>query len=426
MPALISRGSSAAGFGPTTWSVLRHRRFRWYFAGNSLSNIGTWVQNAAQVVLAYQLTGSTTGVGLVVGAQFVSPLLLGPVAGAVADRFDRRHVLLVTQLGSATVCVVLAGLQSAGQLGLATLVTCAFLIGVGYTFTLPAQSAFVPTLVPVEETRAAVTLNGVSSNIGRALAPILGLGVVAVLGFGAAFAVNAASFLALAAILLRMRSGRPQFRSRSTALLDGFRIVRRTRRLQVLLLIVAASTVATDPPLVLGPSLAVTFGMSAAMSAYFLCAFGIGTVIGSLLPGLRTGLTGTGWFLAVLGGATISLSIVDSFGAALVAVATSGIASLLVGTATQSLMLEIAGPAQAGRVMAMWAMAYVGSRPIATAVDTWLAGVLDARTSAALLAVPALTVAGVILSLKATNRGRRWGAKVLRGTLAVSPRALPS
>jgi MFS family permease len=409
-----------------TWNVLAHRGMRWYLAGNVCSNVGTWLQNTAQIVLAYQLTDSVVGVGLVIGSQFAGPLLCGPWAGVIADRLDRRHVLIATHVASAVTAALMAGLESSGRLTLVPLTAGAFAIGVAFTFTLPALTAFVPTLVSEAETRDALALNNASFNVGRALAPVLGVGVITTVGFAWAFALNAVSFVVLAAILTGLRpravvreAGRPR-------LLDGLRIARRERRIMVVLVMVVLATVATDPPLVLGPMFAHhVFDVPALWSAYFLAAFGTGTIVGSFLPDMRPSLRRAAIHLGLLGVALTGFAFSPGFWWGIGAVALAGVASLLVGAATQTLLLSLSGSQRAGRVMAVWAVAFAGSRSIATAVDTWLVGAVGPRMSAFLLALPALVVAGVVLALQASDRGRQWARGVLAGARPIPLRALP-
>jgi len=390
---------------------------RWYLAGNVCSNVGTWLQNTAQILLAFELTRSSSGVALVVAGQFVSPLLLGPYAGVLADRFDRRRLLLVTHFGSALVSAAMAALQAAGSLSLPVLAGGAVLIGVGYTFTLPALAAFVPTLTGPADTQAAMTLHGVSSNAGRALAPVLGGGLVVVAGYGWAFALNALSFVAFAAVLLRLRPRRSGQVQRAR-LLDGFRAVRADRRIAVLLVMVAVATVATDPPLTLGPSMASeALGTADTVPAYFLSAFGLGTLTASLLPERRMTLRSTAGRLGLLGIAVIAFAVAPSTPVAVAAAALAGAGFLLVGAATQTLLLGRAAPGAAGRVMAVWTIAFAGSRPIATAADAWLAGIAGPRISSAMLALPAVLTATVVVGLRASVRGRVWALRVLRGPL---------
>jgi MFS family permease len=114
--------------------------FRWYFIGSVTSDFGTWLQNTAQVLLAYQLAHSVLTVGLVTFAQFTSPLLLGPWAGVLADKFGGRRTLLGTQLVSAVVAATLAGLDFSGLLNIKVLVAGAILSGQAFTFALPARA----------------------------------------------------------------------------------------------------------------------------------------------------------------------------------------------------------------------------------------------------------------------------------------------
>jgi MFS family permease len=394
--------------------VLVHRDLRWYLAGNICSNLGTWLQNTAQILLAYHLTRSVVGVGLVTGAQFVSPLVLGPWAGAFADRFDRRRLLVTTHVASAVISIGMAGFQFGGRLTLVPLVIGALAIGTAFTFTLPALSAFIPTLVPEEQTRPAMALNAVSFNVGRALAPVLGVGVITTVGFAWAFVLNAISFVALAVVFLMLRSPKTKRDSQPPRLLDGLRIAFRERRILALLMIVALVTITTDPPLVLGPSVArEVFHVPEIRAAYFLAAFGAGTVVASLLPSRGPSLRGSATYLFLLGAAITFFAFTTNIWLAIVAVGVAGAASLLVGTAAQTLLLKLSGPQRAGRVMAVWAVAFAGSRPVATAIDTWLAGTVSARLSSFLLALPALVVAGVILILRTSKRGHEWGHRVL-------------
>src|SRR5579863_3698041 len=136
----------------TPWHVLRgNSGFRLYFFGSVTSDFGTWMQNSAQVLLAYQLAHSVLAVGLVTFAQFTSPLLLGPWAGVAADKFGGRRTLLMTQLISATVAASLAGLDFAGLLSISVLVVGAIISGLAFTFALPARNITVQRLVQTDK-----------------------------------------------------------------------------------------------------------------------------------------------------------------------------------------------------------------------------------------------------------------------------------
>jgi predicted MFS family arabinose efflux permease len=368
-----------------------HPDFRLYFAGATVSNLGTWLANTAQAVLAYDLTHSVFAVGLVVCLQFTPVLIVGPFAGTVIARAGNlRKLLIATQLTSAVVALVLAGLQFTGRLNVVWLGALALALGTAYCFALPAFSVLVPALVSTDETSAAVAMNSVSYNIGRAVAPVLAVLVISVAGFSAAFMINAVSFLVLSIVLFkacpRYELPRPARRPRIT---DGFRAAK-SDRIWLLLLMVMAVTIAADPVLVLGPALAHRFHASNDWAGFFLSALGIGTVLGSFArvpkPSLLRDAANP---LALLGVAVIAFSFGFTPVASLAAALVAGFACLLTGAATQTLLLRHAGPNQAA-VMAIWAIAWAGSKPLASLVDGYLAASFGVRIAGLLLALPAL------------------------------------
>jgi predicted MFS family arabinose efflux permease len=384
-----------AGHPPATsssWRALRHSDFRWYFGGTVCSNFGTWLQNTAQMLLAYRLTGSVMAVGLVTCAQFSSVLVLGPWAGMLADRAkDRRLLLIWTQFGSAVVAGGLAAAHMLGWMDQRLLIAGALLIGLSYTFSLPMFNAIVPSLVPEEDTKAAMAMNTVSYNIGRAVAPVIGVGVVMAIGFGWAFLLNAFSFVVLATVLIIIRPGTAQRPAGPSRLWDGFRLARDDRGILLLLVMVCAATVATDPPTVLGPALAQkVFGEADTWAGCFVAALGTGNVLGAFLPTRTISLRRAGWYVGSLGAAMLWFALSPWLWMSIVAGVFGGIAALLTGAATQTLLLERAGPRRVGQVMAVWAIAFAGSRPIASVLDGALAGATSIRLAGAAFAMPAL------------------------------------
>jgi MFS family permease len=277
------------------WVALRNSGFRLYFTGSVISDFGTWVQNTAQVLLAYRLTHSVVAVGLVTCAQFSSPLVLGPWAGVMTDRFGGRKTLIGTEIIATVTASLLAFGEFEGRLSEPWLVVGAIMTGLTFTFALPARNVTVRRLVPDEDVKVAYAMDSVSYNLGRALAPPFAIVLITIAGFGWAFAVNAISFLAFTAILSLVSWGRtePERRSRVR---DGFVIAWRQRRIMIILLMVAAVTVADDPVLVLGPARARHFGASASWSGWFIATLGAGSVLGSFRrskhkPSLRLAAT---------------------------------------------------------------------------------------------------------------------------------------
>ena len=377
----------------TPWHVLsENHAFRWYFLGSASSDFGTWLQNAAQVLFAYQLAHSVLTVGLVTFAQFTSPLVLGPWAGVAADRFGGRRTLLFTQLVSAGTAATLAAADFAGLLNTWVLIAGAVITGLAFTFALPARNITVQRLVSPGKLKSAYAMDSVSYNLGRATAPIVTILMgLAGIGFAWAFAANAASSLIFSAVLWRINMrGMPEPPRRSR-IQEGFIIARYDRRILILLLMVAAVTIADDPILVLGPALAKQLHASAAWSSWFISAFGAGTVLGSFrrskhCPTLRLAATA----LATL--ALFMLLFVHAptiwFGA--IAALAAGASCLVANSITRAALAEHAGMEHSAAVMAVWAIAWAGSKPFASLIDGALGSSIGLQWTGLILAAPAL------------------------------------
>ena len=373
-----------------SWEVLGHEQFRRYFVGSLVSNVGTWLQNTAQMLLAYQLRHSVFMVGLVTCAQFSSPLLLGPWAGWLTDRNGRRRTLVATQVVSVVITTALAVLQFSHVLGERTLLAGAFATGLMFTFALPAQSAIIPSLVPSDgETKAAMAMNSVSYNAGRALAPAFGVLIVTTIGFGWAFTLNAVSFAVFTVVLLTVRPCSPLPAAVRSRIRDGFGIAWEERKIMLLLIMVAMVTFADDPVLVLGPALSRHIGMPPDFSGYFLAALGTGSVLGSLLPRNKSqSARRTATALALLGVSIVVFALVPSIWISAGAAFAAGLAGLVAGSAAQAMLVGMAGPERAVRVMGLWTVAWAGSKPIASIIDGSLPSLVGIRITGVLLASP--------------------------------------
>lgn len=388
-----------------SWRVLHNRGFRLYFAGSVTSDFGTWLQNTAQVLLAYRLSHSVLVVGLVTCAQFSSPLVLGPWAGVMTDKFGGRRILLTTQLAAAGFAGLLAVLLSTGSLstgpiGVWWLGLGAIASGLAFTFSLPARNVTVRRLVPERDIRPAFAMDSVSYNLGRAAAPPVSVLIVTALGFRWAFAANAASFLVFAACLTLAGHGQPAERREKSQLRDGFDICRKDWRIAVLLLMVAAVTVADDPVLVLGPALASHLHVAASWSGLFIAALGAGTVLGSFrpsrhVPSMRLAATALAALAACMMAFVLSPWVWGSFAAAFGA----GVACLIANSATRTVLATRAGPEHEASVMAVWAIAWAGSKPFASLADGLLATWIGIKWTGVVLAAPALMPVAVLVAL---------------------------
>ncbi|HYB48868.1 MAG TPA: MFS transporter [Streptosporangiaceae bacterium] len=400
------------------WRVLGHPQMKRYFLGSVASDFGSWIQNTAQVLLAYKLTHSVFAVGLVTCAQFASPLVLGPWAGVAADRFGSTRTLIGTQALSALIAATLGIMQFTGLLTEPVLIAGAVAIGLCFTFALPARTVTVRRLVPEDKIKAAMAMDSVSYNLGRALAPVLSVVVIATIGFGWAFEINAISFIVFSIVLLGLPNRPAESAQQSSPVLSGFKIgfqvAWNRRKIMILLLMVASVTVAADPILVLGPALAKhVFHASADWSALFIGALGAGSVVGSVLPRQgRPSIRRAAVVVGLLGLAMVIFAAAPRVWISVIAAFIAGVACLVANSATRALLIEHAGRQYEVSVMAMWAIAWAGSKPIASLVDGSLAGTtIGVRGAGIVLALPALLPALALLCWPAVSkRGVRQAA----------------
>jgi predicted MFS family arabinose efflux permease len=402
----------------TAWRALHHPDFRWYFAGSLVSNLGTWLQNTAQVLLAYRLTHSVMAVGVVTGAQFSGSLLLGPWAAVVASRIGGRRLLVGTQLLSAGISGLLALLQAAGLLSESFLIAGALGLGLAFTFALPVQTALVPRLVKEADTEAAMAMNSVSYNLGRALAPAMCVLMVMTVGFSWAFALNAASFVVFAGTLARARPlapGRlPQPAPAQPARArDGVRTALQQRRIMLLLAMVAAVTFADDPVLILGPVLARHLPSAGSdWAGYFLSALGCGTVLGSFRPTQdprgwdesRTSRRAAKSLLCLVAAIALFAAGISKWVCLLAAFA-AGLAALRTGAVTQTQLVR-QQPERTASVMALWAIAWAGTKPLASLTDGWVASTHGIWWAAVALGIPAMALGLAEIFLPASWKDR--------------------
>ena len=377
-------------------------------------------------MLAYQLTHSVFAVGLVTCAQFTSPLLLGPWAAVLTHRIGNWRALIVTQIASTAIAATLAALKFSGALTIDWLFAGALAIGLAFTFALPAMSVMVAGLFSdneneQERTRAvkrAMAMDSVSYNLGRALAPAISILIFTTVGFGLAFALNAASFFLFTLVLLYLRPRTRQQVPNRSRVMNGLHIALKEPRVMVLLMMVAAITVAADPILVLGPALAGhVFHSSADWSGVFIAALGAGNVIGSLRPSKRRppSIRRVAAVLAMLALAMMVFSAAPSIWLSIAAAFGVGAACLVAGATARSLLIECAGDdvKRQTAIMAAWAVAWAGSKPIASLTDGSLAGVIGVRATGILLAAPALLPALVLVLLPQIDNlacAARWSA----------------
>jgi predicted MFS family arabinose efflux permease len=343
------------------------------------------------------LTGSEFLLGVLTFANFAPILFLAPWAGAAADRFDRRRLLLVTQPFSAVLALTLA-LVTALDLATAPLVILLVAaVGVVSAFSTPAQFALMASLVSQRDLASAVALNSMTFNIARVVGPALAAVTVETLGIAEAFAVNAASFAAFTGALALVRPRR-QERPESSRLRDSLELLRREPRLAVALVIVAVVGFASDPINTLAPAFAHAFERPDTFSGYIIGVFGAGAVAAAfLLAGREPSRPRTIVTLTMLAGGIAAFSLLPLLSVGLVVLFVAGFGYLASNTAATSFLQLGVAESQRGRIMALWSIAFLGLRPLASLTDGAIASAAGVRVAGVVLSLPALAAALFLL-----------------------------
>lgn len=392
------RGGSALSVG-----LIVDRNFGPYFVGNFLSNSGTWLQTLAQSVLVYRLTESTFLLGVVNFAQFAAVPLLAPWAGSAADRLDRRKLLIVAETSAAALSLVLALTTYLDVATAWSTILVVLMIGVTSALATPPLQALVPSLVSRERIPHAVALNSTTFNLARAFGPAAGALVIAKLGLTWAFAINAGSYLALVLALLVVRplieQQRPLTRPK---LRESIALVRLDRDLYVPLLVVGAIAMAVDPVATLGPAYAEKLlHKPDAWAGYLIGAFGAGAVSTALVVGGREvrDWRALAFRLSVLTVGLVAFGLAPSPYLALLALVVTGAGFLASNAgATTRLQLRIE-ESHRGRIMALWAITFVGLRPVASLMCGTIASLAGIRVATLVMALPALAAAVAVGAL---------------------------
>ena len=376
--------------------LLGDRRFGPYLAGNFTSNIGNWFQNVAAGIVVFQLTGSNTLVGTVSVTQFMGTLVLSPLSGSLADQYDRRRLLIAASTISAAGAVGLAawvGLVGVDGLpGVWPVLAASGVIGIGYALGISAMNALVPALVEPQDLEAAIALNSSSFTVARAIGPALAGLVVAAAGAAWAFGINVLTFLPLIAVLMIITPREVPRSGGDSSVRAGLKYV--IERKSMIWLIVATLTVgwAGDPANTLSPAYADLFGQGDWFVGLQVAAFGAGAAVMSFLVGrVRQKISlesTTRAGIVVLAVGLIAMAAAPNEVVVLIALFIAGVGFLLGVTTTNSNLQQRLDEDMRGRVMALWSMAFLGSRPLAGIIDGVVADLISPRAGVLTAAVP--------------------------------------
>jgi MFS family permease len=392
--------------GSGTFRSLRVYNYRLWAGGSLISNIGTWMQRTAQdwLVLTELTHHSATAVGVVMGLQFGPQLLLLPWTGYAADRFDRRKLLITTQAAMGVLALALGLLVITGQVQLWHVDVLAFLSGCINAVDMPARQTFVSDLVGDEDLSNAVALNSTSMNAAQMVGPSVAGLVIAAVGPGWAILINGASFLAVLASLLCLRSSElhPNIRAGQARgnFVEGFRYVRSRPDIGAILwMLFLIGTFGLNFPIFISTMSVRTFHGGADQYGLLTSVMAVGTLAGALLaagremPRFRLLPIAA----AIFGGGFALAAIMPNawlFGAALVVI---GVSTLTFTNATNSLMQLSTPPVMRGRVMALRLAIGVGATPIGAPIVGWVADTFGPRWGLGLGAAAGFAATAVAL-----------------------------
>ncbi len=381
------------------------------FWGKIFSVVAVWTHSIAAAIVMFDATGSALMVGLVGVVQFGPQLVLTPTSGKWADTGDPARQILIGRVmcvvGSGSVAVslltapTLTGLSAAVPVLLGTL-----LVGLGFVVGGPAMQSIVPNLIRDGELSTAMALNSIPMTIGRIVGPAVGAALAAHLGPASAFVTSTALHLVFAVILLVVRFPAPPPRRAGAdyRVRTAVRYVLGDRRLLLALVAVTTVGIASDPSITLAPSMADALGGGAALVGVLSAIFGVGAAIGMVSLAVLGGrirsvvVSSVGLWGLAAGSALLGMGTVRAVAVAGFAVAGLGFGWALTGLST--VVQELAPEELRGRIMALWLVGFLGSRPIAAAV---LGGTADAVNVSAAFAVAAVLCVLVALLCRPTR-----------------------
>ncbi|MYZ47935.1 MFS transporter [Propylenella binzhouense] len=358
-----------SGFRPIA-AVLRNRNYGFYTAGNLISLTGTWMQRIVTGWLMWDLTQSGFWLGLVAFSDLFPTVILGPFAGAVADRTDRLRVTRFTQFLSMLQAIALFGLTATDRITPALLITLTTFLGVVAAFNQPARLALIPALVPRADISTAVAVNAIVFNLARFLGPAAAGILISTGGISIAYAVNALSFVAFLLVLAQIRLSaeeevKPAGKRFLRDLADGIRYTVTHQGIATVLILLIASNVGSRPLLELLPGFAAEIFRSGASGlAMLTSAVGGGAILSGIWLGGRSGVPGLSrilmWSTAFVALTSALFTATDRLAVAVPLLVVTGFAMATSGVAAQTLIQVSVDASMRGRVLGIYGLLFRG------------------------------------------------------------------
>jgi MFS family permease len=383
---------------------LKHRNFKLFFSGQMISLVGTWMDNIAEAWLVYRLTGSSLLLGTVAFAGQIPIFLLGPLGGFVADRWDRRSIIIGTQVSSMILASILSFLTLTKRVTVWEVILIATLMGIVNAFDVPARQSFLVEMVGREDLMNAIALNSSMFNSARVIGPSVAGILVASIGEGWCFFANAVSYIAVIAGLIMMRVQRSSRQTHDVSLLEhiaeGFRFVLRTGPIRALLLLTGLNSIVALPYSVLMPIFAARILHGNARTLGVLMgATGIGALLGALLLATRTKLQGLAKLVAIscasFGTSLILFSFSRWYPLSVLLLVPVGFFVMVQMASTNTLIQSMVPDRLRGRTMAVYSMMFLGMAPIGALLSGTAAEHIGAPWTVAIGGIGAIVGAAV-------------------------------
>jgi MFS family permease len=367
--------SGAAEKLPAIVRSLRNPNFRLFWSGNFLSNIGTWMQNVAQGWLVLELKNSAFWLGLVGFAGAIPFLIFMLFGGVIADRVDKRRLLIVTQTIMMILAFILAGLTYFHHITVWGVALLAFLSGTTMAINNPSYQALVPKLVPREDLTNAIALNSAQFNMSRMLGPTLGGYAMAAVGIAGNFFLNGISFVAVLIALTRLKfpeEKRERHESLFDSLISGFRYVRSIPQMYILIWMISVASFLLIPLLTFIPWFAKNqLHVGETGLGYLLAASGTGAVLGAVTVawiGSRGSLRYRGRIISFCGATVMAVIVVFCYSHTVwiseICMFIEGYGMILTISAVNVAMQYLSSDAMRGRVMSIYGTSFLGLPPL--------------------------------------------------------------
>lgn len=396
-----------------TFRSLHVRNYRLYAGGQLMANVGVWMQRVAQDWLVLELSGgSATALGITVGLQFLPMLLFSLWGGGLADRFRRRRMLMVTSSLLGITALLLGALVLTGLATLPLVLVMAFLVGSIAAIDSPARQAFVSEMVDVDDLPNAVALNTASFNLGRVFGPAAAGLLIAAVGTGWVFVINAAGYAFVALALTRVRVSElkaPLVPNRDGGnLREGLTYVRSRPDLMLVLAIAFfVGTFGLNFQLTIAAMVTAEFGLGAAAFGTASTVLAVGSLAGSLAAARRGAPRVRLVVLAALafGAAAVTVSLMPTYVAFLFALPLVGVGALTLINAAQSFLQLNSEPELRGRVLGIYTLLFLGGTPLGSPLVGWVAETFGPRWSIALGGIVSALAALVVAAIRLRQDG---------------------